>query len=514
LPLSPTNIRIPLSQSGTLTLQHPGDEDIVAWTWELHDQDSKAGKKLNFPEWEKRPAGYRGLSWRRAADNQLELIAPDIPTYSQLQLKSQATLKKPSGEEYSEAGTVTINFTAVWGGVAKASYPYPVDWGDAWASDDKGKRALVLMFDLVNQMPEELRRTAGPMPIMRVKSIPFAGGIDAPYFSDCILIAADYLNDVDPKSPTMTPGDLKFESVVMHEIGHCISYQKSSLNVHGALSPVLHTLRSVPTGLTQLWSFELPLLLAALHSLLFYDFMSDYARAAGWWLNNPLVLVLRRLSPIHDIIDFINFLAHIIQQKTNDEPIRPNVITGWWLLGNILGLTNTTAGRDQLAELQTTEFQQWNDYLVAAWAYSDAVAGGLAKPAQDAAQEAQDEKKALWQETRNELDKALAASGFVSSYAATDVLEDIAETILAITFTAKQLNSMRDPARTDLPTPGYAYAVVTEDSTGGATIGFAARRRFLTDQGIFPKDWKGLTAGQFMRGLEDADHLDQWQVEL
>jgi hypothetical protein len=495
-------VRIDLPGSGDFSIPAADGEDAKSGTWKWID---RSGAPVTIPEWN--AAGKSNLSVRTLAPNHISLVCGDTPAHSRLTLTATVTFQQPGKPARTATQSWTILFNAVWGGVAKATYPYPVNWIQpckSWTSDLKGQRALVLMHDLINQMPEGLRQAAGAMPIARIAQMPFnfAGGFDAPYLSDCILITDGYVDLVGiddatgDASSTLTAGDLQFISVVLHEIGHAATYKLASGGVHQALSPILHALRYTPIYLPlYAVSYVLPVLIAAFHALAFEDFVSDYARAAKWELSGWALRLARDVLAGTAAVDLIYLLSHL-NSGINGLPIYPNLITGYFGVGNIplLGLKNDEIAFPLIRRLHDEEQAAWTAYC-----------GSISDPA----------VKKQWQAKRAELQVALASSGAVSQYATTDVLEDIAETIKAITFTADQLNTIRedpDPAKSVSGDVIYVYATNNADST--LSEGFASRRKCLESQGLFPENWTKLIPGAFMRGQDKFDYLDDWRVSL
>jgi hypothetical protein len=464
--------RVNLPGSSNFGILPNDGEEVKSATWTCTDGE---GVPITLPEWT--AANTPNLSKRTLAPNEITLVCGDRPSHSRLTLNATVTFAQPGKPARTASQSWTILFNALWGGVAKASYPYPVDWGPPckpWGSDKKGQRALVLMYDLINQMPESLRQAAGAMPIARIDSLPLdIGGFNAPYFSDCILMTDDFVErlgvDASGKgSPMLTPDDLTFVSVVLHEMGHAATYKRSSLGLHQALGPVLHALRSLPAvPAAYLISVKLPLLISAIDAIVANDFVSGFARVAGWELACwPLQLM--RAASVYEVIDL---LSNVPRQLGVLPTIYPNVITGYFGIGNALGLKNDEIAFSMIQRLQ-------NEMNSAA-------------------------DPATYQKKRDELQAALASAGAVTQYATTDVLEDIAETITAITFTADQLKQQSGKG------PYF-----TTHADGSVSEGFAKRRKYLEDEQLFPKDWKQLVPGTFMRGDDKADHLDDWQVTL
>lgn len=509
--LNPSSAVLNVPGSGTFSLAYDDDNDeLVSWTWEL--KDARGNPVVPFPEFGKEPPGFVGFSWMGTiSENTRQLICPNDPTHGLITIVATATLKDKKGITRKEVAQSVVTFAAVWGGVMAASYPHPVDWDKPWGSDAQGQRALVLMFDLINQMPEELRRAAGSIGITRSAGLPFAGGFHAPYVSESIIITDGFVNMVTPGSATLTAGDIKFMSVVLHEIGHAVTYQRASVNVHGIMAKINQALRHTPIPLPNnlgVVSYALGGLLGLAHALLFGDIVSGFAHVAGWELTAWYFRLLRAIDVAHDVVDLGYWLTHL-NETANWPAVNPNVITGYWGIGNLFGLRNSSINFDSVKVLQESEWDLWDKYQTAQDQLNAILAAGSSAADIAAATAQRDAAFASWKAKRMELEDALATAGAVSQYATVDVLEDIAETITAITFGAKTLNNLRSPQINSR----NIYAFVTTDSAGNLTDGFARRLRYLQkDAGLFPPNWTPLEPGRFMRGQETFDQLDKWRI--
>jgi hypothetical protein len=512
--LTPSTAVLDVPGTGSFTLEYSDDDELVSWTWEL--KDARGNPVLPFYEFGKGPANFVGFKWNGSIfGNVRQLICPDYPTHGMITILATAILKDKKGVKRQEvAKPVVVTFAAVWGGLARAAYPYPVDWEKPWAADPQGQRALVLMWDLINQMPEELRSAAGSIPITRLAKFPFdlAGGFHAPYVSGTITITDGYISLVDPGSPTLTAGDVKFISVVLHEIAHAVTYQCSSVNVHGVMSKIHRALSHPPTPVpNNLWvvSGVLAGLLSIVHLLLIGDFVSGYAHVAGWELTAWYLRAFREIDVVHDVVDLGYWLSHL-NENPSLPAINPNVISGYWGIGNFFGLHNRSIDYDHLKQLQDDEARLWREFQKAESDLKYAISAALPPPDLAAATSRRDTARQAWQDKRKELEEGLVSSGAVSRYAALDVLEDIAETITAMTFGPALLNVIRDDSRLD---PAITSAPYITATAAGIGEGFARRFRYLQkDAGLFPKNWSPITPGAFMRGDETFDQLDKWRV--
>jgi hypothetical protein len=512
--IKPQNARLPLPGRGTFSLVYDSSFDLVSWQWQLLDL---LGNPVEFRE--TATAADGAFSWvQTVSTDTREIICPSDPVHSRVTLTATAILKDKSGSTKTEKAQTEISFGAVWGGVMGAKYPHPVDWDKPWGADPTGQRALVLMFDLINQMPEELRSAAGSIPITRSAGLFFAGGFHAPYVSESIIITDGYVNLVSPGSPILTPGDIKFVSVVLHEIAHAVTYQKCSVNVHGIITGMHRALRHphvIMRGGAAI-SAGLGSLLAAVHMVLFGDFVSGFAKVARWELT-AWYFKVARLAYIP--VDLIYWLAHLAE-TSNWPAVNPNVITGWGAIGYPFGGLRNVAtdwDSDLIKELQESEFRLWEAFQQAEFGLAEAKSVPRMPPEIAAAQLRRDEAEKAWKDKRKELDERLSSAGAVSKYATADVLEDIAETITAVTFGAPQLNAMRVAYNPALGwpemNPRNAEAVVTHNAAGKMTDGFARRRRYLMrDAGLFPRNWTPMEPGRFMRGKDPFDQLHLWQI--
>jgi hypothetical protein len=253
-------------------------------------------------------------------------------------------------------------------------------------------------------------------------------------------------------------------------------------------------------------SIGLTVILGFGHMLLFGDFVSEFAKVAGWQLTAWYLHLVRRCLSLYNTIDLAYLIAHWNDPNT-DGAVHPNVITGWWALGNIFGLKNSAisaegVGYDKVQTLKEEERKSREAFYEADEAYQKAVAKPETPKVIAAKKKTRDKLEKSWNKKRNQLADILQKAGAVSPYATTDVLEDIAETITAITFGASQLNDADDDV------------FVTHKSTGMPTAGFARRLSYLIDAGLFTRKWKPLVVGKFMRGNDSRDQLHEWEIEL
>jgi hypothetical protein len=494
--------------SADLDLVHPSSEEVVSATWTFTNGD---GKAVVLPGPNARvKGGYRGVrattgSWG------VRIWAGEAPSYSLITVKGQIKLKKNDKAGTTRTVTVkgTVRFGFVWGGMTKAYYPYPTDWDIPWGKDPQGRRALALMYDLIVQLPEEIKATAGSMPIARTANSKSAdgrgdfSGAHVPFIHDAIQIADSLVNSLDTTSARVMPSDIEFVSTVLHEITHAVTYSKAAWNLHHNFAHIRKYLRNPfmgPIGALPAGVAAVPVLLMAFVKELVLsppDFVSGYAEAADWELSSPWARGLRFLHPVHDVFDLGNWLVRIPSHGVAWAPLRPNLATGYRGIGGALGLRHRSgASQEAIIALETR--------IAALPGIINGLQGKLAAAVDP--KEKQRRQKALNTAVKELADKqkaladSFANSGLVSDYAAYDVLEDIAETYRYLIFghAALTLAGTR------------TYAKLEPKNAA-----LAQRRNYLVREGAFPKRWpKPLDIGATFRSLETELHLENWVIEL
>jgi hypothetical protein len=475
-------------------------EEATAVTWNFYDAGNRP---VHPPGFDQKPESYEGVRIE-ANEHGVWLRPGSVPSYSQITIKGDVTLKNEKGVTWTETVEATVRFSYTWGGMAKAWYPYPANWDMPWDGDDGGRRALVLMWELISKLPDEIRSTAGGIPIVRTQHAhgprgAFLGAHVA-FIHDAIHISDTLVQNLNPLSPDVTDADVKLSAVVLHEMVHAVTYRKALWNLHHEFANIRHFLRS-PTppviGALPAAAAAAPVVLLTLAKQLIApaDFVSGYADATGWELHSPLADVARFASPVAKAHDLVHWLVRIPSHGViQDNPIRPNIATGFRDVGAWFGLRlRDAADQGQLVQLHKHVSQLEADLLMRLQELALAV-----DPADIAIkQKAADTADADLQQARAALQSAYEKGGFVSAYAASDTLEDIAETLTYLTFDAKHRSAanFRD---LDANNPALKK-----------------RRDYLVDEGVFPKAWNTpYTVGSLYRGLELEDHLDKWLVYL
>ncbi|MCW4115403.1 hypothetical protein NPA31_010570 [Aurantimonas sp. MSK8Z-1] len=272
-------------------------------------------------------------------------------------------------------------------------------------NDEKGRRAALLAYDVLNQLPKAFLDAIGQVAIIRAQALPSGAlGQHWPLFDNPVLIAEDKVVSKLQITPDLNDADYDFCDTFFHELAHVALTRRAISDVDKVL------LIGVTVGSAIGSAAAAPLSLAALtlspaYVYLRYfslfsgeDFASEFARVGGWVINNT--------NPF-------SFLWH-------DTTKIPNAVSGWSQIGWTVKLRNTNRANVPI----------------------------LFDP--------------------NAQEAAFQAAGFASSYGATDVHEDWAESLTAIAF----------------------------DKPVASTPAFKPRRDFIIGAGVWPKGSGGLEVGK------------------
>lgn len=514
LSLTPSTATIAVTGgiAADFTLNIPDGSTLLGVTWVFRDADNKvvtlpdpdpviAGKKMK---------GYKGA---RASfgEGGVRVFPGEVASYSLLTVEGTVKLQNDKTKAVTTPKvSATVHFSWTWGGMAKAWYPYPADWDVPWQTKgdrkDKGRRALLLIWDLICQLPKEIRETAGGMPILRTTNDKRLDGgkfdgAHLPFYHDAIQIADSLVQALDAEAKEITAADKALVSTVLHEISHAVTHRKAAWNLHHAFTALRNYLRKPPLGVVG----AIPggaaaggvFLVALLKEFVLQppDFVSGYAEAADWELNNPWARTVRLLHPVHDAFDFAGWLSRIPKKGLfHNEPLRPNFVTGCDFFGKPLGLRHrSSVDSAAISKLQNDIAVLTNKTIPRLESELPTAADPVKK------QKELDDAKQRLAEKQSKLDDAFASSGFVSDYAAADVHEDIAETYTWLVFGPAALN-----------TAGYRTYAAPAKLTGA----LKRRRDYLVKEKVFPAKWKPIEIGALYHGLESFPHLDNLKFEL
>jgi len=494
--LSKKNVSLQLRSgaSEALMINVPYGSTVTHVAWTVKDL---ADRPVALPRF----TGQAQYSGPRAESDKdgFYIRAGDAPTYARLKVSCAVDIKPAKGAAVHEDLTAEIGFYDTWGGMAKSWYPYPEDYEVPWmaSGDRQGLRAVVLLHELIALLPEEFRTAAGPIPIVRTtRDDSWRGGkftgAHAPLFFDTIQIS-DRLVRALKDVPEVTPEDIRFVSIVCHEIGHAVTYRKCLWDLHHAMATVRKQSRQAPGWVAPLgWArdaiaYGFVLVGAVAQNVLApQDVVSEFSEIAGWELTGWLARATRALQPQSDVIDLGQWLSGLSKVGQN-HPVRPNLASGNSELGWAFGLQATAVAAERPG------FDAAVDRLVDAQAALEKSSGADKAAAQAACDKAED---AYWK-AQAALQAKAAPGGFVSDYATHDANEDMSETL---TF------YLMDAA--DLATQTAYYG-------DRANPVLRRKRKFFADQKYLPtRDFPPVKVGSLWRGLDSGDHLNLWKVEL
>jgi len=344
-------------------------------------------------------------------------------------VRVRATVKDAGVTKHAWADvTLRLGWPAHWPYLADAAGYLP--GGRTW-DDDAGRRAAVVLYDLLLQLPEAWFEGVGPVPILRHEVLERPFHFPLPFAF--VVLDESYLDRKNPKTEKAlaklkdpkdradrqrayrdhiapskagerpTANEQELVLTFLHEFAHVYmtnrcggadAISRDLLRMSGQVfeDVAIQATTAVVIGgaaLGAVWLLPaLPFLFWAgvngftKHGLN-RDFMSDYAGAVGWKTPNYSVLSFPVLGPM--IAPFTS------------EP--PNVVTASYLVGNAIGLKH-----DKVA----------------------------ANPAPAAGSSAAD--VTTW----------LTTIGFLSDYSTTDPHEDWAEACMIRAFTATATNALRE----------------------------------------------------------------------
>lgn len=191
-------------------------------------------------------------------------------------------------------------------------------------NDPKGRRAALLIQEALAQMPPEFLSAVGEVAVVRVQKLPDEKtGMHLPLLENAVFIADELVVGLDETAQAPTENDQIFVEALVHELAH-VALTNAALppGNRDRLLLVGLTLAALNTaGATGGWSLLVPagyVYLRYFSPIAQRDVCTDYAEIAGWVINNPdpLGLFWRKLT------------------------VRPNVVTGLKLFGQLVGLRN------------------------------------------------------------------------------------------------------------------------------------------------------------------------------
>ncbi|MEG3143216.1 hypothetical protein U1839_01000 [Sphingomonas sp. RT2P30] len=483
---------------------------------ELADDEELRGASWTVTNGDKAPLPVRlvGLNAKSRYDgvrieidsdgSAIRFLPGDTPTHSLIHVSVKVTIKTKSGVLTTTLGA-TVRFADQWGGYARAMYPYPANYEVHWDSDAAGQRAIALMHELIGQMPEELRVAAGSMPIVRTKDDSGARGTvrgkTVPIFQDAVFIADALVQQLAVFPAGSAAGDLQtadieFVKVVLHELVHAATYRKALWNAHQLIVQTRRDMRKESTYYQVVAGVAIGMVftMTAIRKLLMPDdLIGEWSAITGWELGPVAASIIAAgdVATGKVIWDIGNYLWRVpgegLLQK---NPIRPNLVTGFQPLAGWLGL-HIEGGTvwPLLAPFTaaSTDLQAKYD------------AANKALPADAAARQKEwDAARTVYLASKAALEPALVADGIVSTYAATDPIEEIPETAVYLLFNRAQL--IREGEYVTLP-PDHPK--------------LRAKHKFFVDQGLFPDGTlPEIEVGRFWQGSDKDHHLDQWTVQL
>jgi hypothetical protein len=406
------------------------------------------------------------------------LTAPDEPKYASFKLKARTLDGAYEAEQ-------EISFSVFY----PTGWPHPAYGGGstmAW-STPKARRAALILYDVLSQMPRSFRDAAGDIPIfLHDDLLPGVSGMHIPIpFNRYILISAKkVIGPLDVTSTEVTKADVDAAITFIHEIGHAILTAKAWANWGDFFRTVAHlstiTLRT-PDLVLGRWLLSpvqpFNALFGRLGDWMTQDIVSEYAYVSGWELDSGYTDWLLRS------------LKGLVGQS--DDHL-PNILTGWGAIGWRLGLRNKH-GKESDLRAKLKEIVPYVNRLEAAVkAYNAAVAETPQDPTKVAETDAKMQKaQADYDAVYKRLKSYFETRGFVSAYAATDVHEDWAEAVASMAFTDAELQKS-----------DWYF----QDSSG-----VRARHRFIAQKGILPKTFKGATVGTHL--LKSAPKtMNQWEI--
>jgi hypothetical protein len=466
-------------------------DTVKSAVWTITDID---GKVVTLPKFTG-DKSYTGVRAEFDTDG-LYVRAGDSPVYVQLKIKCDLTVKTKKGATSKQVLSASVDFKDSWGGMAKAWYPYPDNYEMDWTADKKGKRAVALLHELIALLPVEFRQTAGPIPIIRTSNPKSLRGDEfrgahLPFLFDTIQISnklVAQLKDV----PELTKEDVEFIVVVTHEIAHAATYRHCLWGTHQAMANIRKFLRKPVLPAVTWWPTALATIPTAVIAIAQQviaprDIVSDFSEVAGWELSSFWARVVRTAQVPTAIVDFGQWLWRIPSEGLNQNyPIRPNVVVGSQEFGGWFGLQ----ARGLSARAAYTE--ALTEYNAADKAYQ------AATPAEKKAAKARlDKAAAAYTAAQSALQAQGAATGFVSDYATSDALEDMAETLAFYLFDKTQLK------------------MLAEYYGDSANKTLKAKRKFFVSNKFLPSAaFKPVILGSYWQGWDTKLHLDKRVVEL
>lgn len=238
-------------------------------------------------------------------------------------------------------------------------------------NDLHGRRAVLLMMETLMQLPREFLDAVGPVAVLRVPGagIGNAAGMHLPFPQRVVLISdTDRVMSLHPESGEFTKEDHRFVDTFIHELAHvALANRAISEDERNGIATLLGAAlaAAVPTKGMSMVALG-GALYARYYAFARRDLVTEYAERTGWVVNSP--------NPL-------GFLW-------NDLTEPPNAVTGWGLIGRLVGLRNVNRPVLPIP------------------------LGPGAGPIPE------DEVELRWQ-----------AKGFASKYAGTDVHEDFAEAV-------------------------------------------------------------------------------------
>ena len=485
---------IAVGSSDAFIIETATDEKVQRAEWAVKDVK---GRKLNLPRFTGQPK-YKGARVESDKDG-LYVRAGDVSSYVELNIECDVTVKSKKGAPKTSKLKAKVEFIDHWGGMAKAWFPYPDDYEFGWNSDKPGRRAVALLHEMIGLLPEPFLRAAGSIPIVRARNATsWRGGNEyrgahLPFLFDTIQINNKLITQLK-NSPTVTKEDVEFCVVVLHEMAHAATYRNCLWGTHHAMASLRKFLRKPVAPVITWWPgavLTLPVTLAALVQQVVAprDIVSDFSEVAGWELTSWLARVVRTVQLPVAIVDLGQWLWRIPSQGLNqDYPIRPNVVVGNAEFGAAFGL------RCRFTESERKAY----DEALAAYEEARVAWEAAAPAAKPAAQKKRDAAWKKFQKASDALKATGAAAGFVSNYATSDALEDMAETLAFFLFDKKQLGMIRE----------YFGDLSNKR--------LKDKRKFFTDNNYLPRPgtFRPAVLGSLWQGLEELPYLDRRYVEL
>lgn len=433
LEITPTEATLVIDGKGqasvkfSLTLDDKNVDSLKA-TWEIFEK----GQKLPVPD--------PDLGMITAFG---EYLAPALPAAHFAKIRIRASAKDAGGTHYA---TAVVSFTLKW----LPAWPYLAE--PAWLpeamtwNDTQGKRAALVLYDLLSQLPDDFLRAVENVPIIRMGALaasPFHFPLPAPF----IVITNDSLQVIGDRTaglPAGVVGEGEKETAYsfLHELSHAWMTDRcgGGLILTKGLWSVLHPfaeLFAYQAGSVAAAIFDLPLLPIAIiwglsnyvvNRRVSHDYMSDYAEQLGWMTNDLSAMSIPLLG--------------LVWPWVGHEP--PNVITAFRKFGG-----------SALVNLRNPKLQE--------------AQGKLSDPPTDA-----------------EVAAMLKATESVSQYGTEDPHEDWAESCCERAFGAAEINTFHYLFRSGYPD----FEPINQ-----------TRRGFVGE--AFPSDWKMVVVGAVLGNFDD-----------